>query len=121
MLKRAALILCLAAPFIGGASCDKKDAFRSSKDYLGVVELGPFPKQGPGVGGYNLYLSESKDGPFEKINETPVLGYSKLMVPMLDPGKDYYFRMTSVSQKDPSKESAPGGAFKRTAVSKGQQ
>ena len=118
MLKRALIFLLLIAPFLGGASCDKKDAFRSQKDYLGVVELGPFPKQGPGVGGYNLYMADKKDGNFERINDTPVLGYSKLMVPMLNPGQDYYFRMTSVSQKDLSKESVPGAVFKRAAVAK---
>src|SRR5437868_6647507 len=100
MLKRSLVIMLLLAPWLGGASCDKKDAFRAGKDLMGVVELGPFPKQGPGVGGYNLYMSEKKDKDFDKINDAPVAGQSKIMVPMLDPGKDYYFRMTSVSAKD---------------------
>lgn len=108
--------LLMAAPLILAPSCGGADKFRVQRDLLGVVELGPFPKQAPGVGGYNLYISEKKDGPFEKINDTPVLGSSRLMVPYLNVGQDYFFRMTSVSQRDSSKESAPGGVFKRAAV-----
>jgi hypothetical protein len=118
MLKRALVFVLLLSPFLGGATCGGADKFRTSKDLLGVVELGPFPKQGPGVGGYNLYLSESKTGPFEKINAEPVLGYSKIMVPRLNVGQDYFFRMTSVSAKNPEKESAPGGVFVKKAGSK---
>lgn len=118
MLKRALIFLLLLSPWLGGASCDKKDAFRTTKDLMGVVELGPFPKQAAGVGGYNLYLGETKDGKFEKINDAPVEGLTKIMVPMLNPGQDYFFKMTSVSSKDPSRESAPGGVFKRTAAAK---
>jgi hypothetical protein len=70
------------------------------------------------VGGYNLYLSEKKDGPFEKINTEPVLGFSRLMVPYLNPGQSYYFRMTSVAARDNRKESAPGQVFVRKAVAK---
>jgi hypothetical protein len=98
-----------------GGSCADGDKYRTSKNLLGVVELGPFPKQGPGVGGYNLYISKSKDGPFDKINDQPVLGYTRLMVPYLDPDKAYYFRMTSVSSRDVNKESAPGQVFVRKA------
>lgn len=120
MLKRALVLLLLLSPWLGGAACSKGDLHKTGKDYLGVVELGPFPKQGPGVGGYNLYLAEKKEGPFTKINEEPVLGFSKLMVPMLNPGQDYFFRMTSVGLKDNSKESVPGGTFKRTAAAKSE-
>jgi hypothetical protein len=112
------LALLASAPLLLAPSCGGADKFRTQKDLLGVVELGPFPKQSAGVGGYNLYLGETKEGPFEKINDTPVLGYSRLMVPYLNPGQDYYFRMTSVSKRDASKESAPGGVFKRTAQKK---
>lgn len=110
--------LLALAPLVVAPSCSGADKFRTSRNLLGVVELGPFPKQAQGVGGYNLYFSEAKDGRFEKINDVPVLGGSRLMVPYLDPGKDYWFRMTSVSSRDSSKESAPGGAFKRTAAAK---
>ena len=54
----------------------------------------------------------------KQINDTPVLGGSRLMVPYLNVGQDYWFRMTSVSSRDSSKESAPGGAFKRKAAAK---
>jgi hypothetical protein len=118
MLKRLLIFLLLLSPWLGGATCGGADKFRSAKGLLGVVELGPFPKQAPGVGGYNLYISEKKEGPFDKINDEPVAGFTKIMVPMLNSGQDYYFRMTSVSQKDPTKESVPGGVFKRTAEPK---
>lgn len=119
MTKRWTLLGLLAlTPLLLAPSCSGADKFRNSKNLLAVVELGPFPKQAPGVGGYNLYLSEKSAGPFEKINDAPVLGGSRLMVPYLNPGEDYYFRMTSVSSRDSSKESAPGGVFKRKAVAK---
>jgi len=117
--KKSALLFALVlTPLLMGGACTGADKFRTSRNLLGVVELGPFPKQGPGVGGYNLYLSEKKDGPFEKINSEPVLGFSRLMVPYLNPGQAYYFRMTSVAVKDPNKESAPGQVFFRKAASK---
>jgi hypothetical protein len=102
-------------PFTLGVSCSNADKFRTGANLMGVVQMGPFPKLAPKVGGYNLYIAKSKDGPFDKINDEPILGGARLMVPYLDPGKDYYFRMTSVSAKDPSRESAPGQVFKRTA------
>jgi hypothetical protein len=117
----AAGLLALA-PLLIAPSCGGADKFRNQRNMLGVIELGPFPKQAPGVGGYNLYMGKTKEGDFEKLNlDGPVLGHSRLMVPMLEPGKDYFFKMTSVSAKDPSKESAPGGVFKRTASEKAQK
>ncbi len=115
MMKRWLLIVVLLAPWLGGASCGGADKFRNSKGLLGVVELGPFPKQAAGVGGYNLYMAKQADGEFEKINDQAVTGGSKIMVPMLLPGKEYYFRMTSVSSRDPSRESVPSAVFKRKA------
>lgn len=117
--KKATLLLSLLlAPLLLGSSCGGADKFRTSRNLLGVVELGPFPKQSPGVGGYNLYLSEKKEGPFEKINSEPVLGFTRLMVPYLNPGQSYFFRMTSVAAKDPTRESAPGQVFMRKAAAK---
>lgn len=120
MTKRWTLLGLLAlAPLLLAPSCSGADKFRNSKNLLGVVELGPFPKQAAGVGGYNLYISQkSATGPFEKINDAPVLGGSRLMVPYLNPGQEYYFRMTSVSARDSSRESPPGGVFKRKALAK---
>lgn len=119
MSKRWIVLGLLAlSPLIAASSCGGADKFRSSRNLLGVVELGPFPKQAQGVGGYNLFIADTKEGPFEKINDTPVLGGSRLMVPYLNVGQDYWFRMTSVSSRDSSKESAPGGAFKRKAAAK---
>lgn len=119
MQKRWILAGLLAlSPLVVASSCGGADKFRTSKNLLAVVELGPFPKLAAGVGGYNLYISEQPAGPFEKINDTPVLGGSRLMVPYLNEGQEYYFRMTSVSARDSSKESAPGGVFKRKAAPK---
>ena len=114
--------LCLALlavlPWMLGASCSNGNKFRSGANLMGVVQMGPFPKLAPKVGGYNLYIAKTKDGPFDKINDEPIVGGARLMVPYLDPGKDYFFRMTSVSASDSSRESAPGQVFKRTAVQK---
>lgn len=119
MRKAWFIITVLAlAPLTMASSCSGGDKFRNQRNLLGVVELGPFPKQAAGVGGYNLYFAEKAEGPFEKINQEPVLGATRLMVPMLDPGRDYYFRMTSVSARDTSRESAPGQVFKRKAATK---
>jgi hypothetical protein len=107
-------LLCLA-PMLSGVSCQTKDTFSGGSNMLGVVKLGPFPAQRAGVGGYNLYLSEVRTGPFEKINTDPVLGYSSLMVPYLKPGQVYYFRMTAVGLGASPKESVPGPVFARTA------
>jgi hypothetical protein len=112
------LALLACTPWLLGQSCSGTDRYRKSQNLMGVVELGPFPKMAAGVGGYNLYIAKAMDGPFEKINDTPVLGGTRLMVPYLDPGKDYYFRMTSVSSRDKSKESPPGQVFKRQAALK---
>jgi len=110
--------LLALSPLMMAPSCSGADKFRNQRDLMGVVELGPFPKQAAGVGGYNLYFGQKPEGSFEKINQEPVAGGTRLMVPMLDIGKDYYFRMTSVSARDTSKESAPGQVFKRTAAAK---
>jgi hypothetical protein len=118
MLKRSLVVLLLLAPWLGGFSCNTADKYRTSTPMLGVVQLGPFPKTGPGVAGYYLYLSKSKDGPYEKIDGGPVGGGQSILVPMLNPGQDYYFKMTSVSDKDPNKESPQSAAFKRTAAAK---
>jgi hypothetical protein len=112
------LAALLVAPLLMGVSCADGDKYRNGKNLLGVVELGPFPKQAAGVGGYNLYIAKAKDGPFERINDQPVLGLTRLMVPYLTPGQDYYFRMTSVSSRDLNKESAPGQVFVRKAAAK---
>ena len=107
-------LLCLA-PILAGVSCQTKDTYSGGNNMLGVVKLGPFPAQRTGVGGYNLYLSSARTGPFEKINTDPVLGYSSLMVPYLNPGQVYYFRMTAIGTGASPKESAPGQVFARTA------
>ncbi|HTB21881.1 MAG TPA: fibronectin type III domain-containing protein [bacterium] len=109
------VLLCLAAT-LACTACSSASAFRGGNNMQGVVKLGPFPKQAASVAGYNLYLSENPGGPFQKINDEPVLGYSSLMVPYLKAGQVYYFRMTAVGFGTPPRESRPGAAFKRTAV-----
>jgi hypothetical protein len=119
MLKKSLIVLLLLAPWLGGGSCSAADRYRVTKPMLGVVQLGPFPKTAAGVAGYNLYLSSSQEGPYEKINdELPLSGGQSILVPMLNPGQEYYFKMTSVSKKDPTKESAPSAPFKRKAAAK---
>jgi hypothetical protein len=107
-------LLCLA-PILAGVSCQTKDTFSGGNNMLGVVKLGPFPRQGPGVGGYNLYLSDKTAGPFQKINTDPVLGYTSLMVPYLKTGQVYYFYMTAIGLGASPRESRPGQMFARTA------
>src|SRR5689334_24243508 len=51
-----------------------------------------------GVVGYNLYLSAKAEGPWEKINTTPITG-GRTLVPYLEPGAEYYFYLTSVDRK----------------------
>jgi hypothetical protein len=117
-LKWILAALLLAQPFLMGGSCAEGDKFRTGKDLLGVVALGPFPKQPAGVGGYNLYIAKAQAGPWERINDQPVLGFTRLMVPYLTPDQTYYFRMSSVSARDPNKEGPPGQTFSRKAVQK---
>jgi len=116
---RFAIFMVVLAAWAFVASCANPGKFRGGPDLMGVVEMGPFPKQSAGVGGYNLYISESKDGPYEKANTDPILGGTRLMVPYLVPDKEYYFRMTSVAVKDVTRESAPGQVFQRKAKRKG--
>jgi hypothetical protein len=121
MFKRSLIVVLLLGPWLGagsGGGCSAADRYRTSTPMMGVVQLGPFPKTAAGVAGYYLYLSKSKEGPYEKIDGGPVGGGQSILVPMLNPGQDYYFRMTSVMAKDPSKESAPSVPFKRTAAAK---
>ncbi len=110
-----ALALACLAPLVLAGSCSTVDANRNGANMLGIVKLGPFPRQPAWCAGYNLYFSDSVKGPFQKINTEPVLGYSNLMVPYLKPGKTYYFYMTAISKRDPSREGRPGGMFARVA------
>jgi hypothetical protein len=111
-----ALALLACVPWMLGSSCAGTGKYRTSANLMGVVQLGPFPKQSAGVGGYNLYLAQANSGPFDKVNSDPIQGGARIMIPYLVPGQDYYFRMTSVSARDSSRESAPGQVFKRTAM-----
>jgi hypothetical protein len=104
----AALVLGF---FAGCSEGNKYSAMRP--EYGGAVEFPTWPPLAKSVAGYNLYLAPKPDGPWEKINDTPITG-GKMMVPYLQPGQDYYFRLTSVGKN--GMESRPGGAFKRRAA-----
>lgn len=109
-LAKAMCILAMAGITAG---CGKGNKFSMANDFRGVVEIAAWPKLSPGVAGYNLYMSEEQNGKFEKINDLPITG-GKTMIPYLDPGRDYWFKLTSVGTK--GGESKPGGAWKRKAV-----
>src|SRR5258708_1554259 len=109
---RAWILVLLALGFSAG--CSEANKFSAMRpEYVGQVDLPAWPPLPKGVAGYNLYLAPKADGPWEKINDIPITG-GKMMVPYLEPGTDYFFRLTSVSAK--GAESRPGGAFKRKAV-----
>jgi hypothetical protein len=106
-------MLCLALMALA-AGCTRPDKFTVMKsDYRGRVELASWPALAKGVAGYNLYLAPKADGPWERINDQPITG-GHMMVPYLEPGVEYCFRLTSVSSA--GVESRPGGVFKRKAT-----
>jgi len=115
MQKILALGLALAL-FAGCSEGTKYSAMRP--EYGGQAEFPTWPPLQKGVAGYNLYLAPKPEGPWEKINDFPITG-GRMLVPYLQPGTDYYFRLTSVSSS--GKESRPGGAFKRRAVASKKQ
>jgi hypothetical protein len=87
-------------------------------EYGGQAEFPSWPALQKGVVGYNLYLAQVANGPWEKINETPITG-GRMMVPYLEPDREYFFRLTSVAAN--GAESRPGGAFKRKAIASKKQ
>ena len=105
----ACILLFLPACGEGG----KYSAMRP--EFGGAVEFPGWPALPKGVAGYNLYLAPKPEGPWEKINDTP-LGGGRMMVPYLEPGREYCFRLTAVTPS--GKESAPGGILKKKAVPK---
>lgn len=112
-MRKIFLALALLPLLYACASGSKYSAMRP--EYGGQVEFPQWPALQAGVKGYNLYLSANGKDTWEKINDTPISG-GKMMVPYLEPGVEYYFRLTSVNEK--GQESRPGGAFKRKAVAK---
>jgi hypothetical protein len=56
--------------------------------------------------GYNLYISESPDSGYRKVNDTPITAASYL-AQGLDIGRHYWFMLTSVSNDNPPVESRP--------------
>jgi hypothetical protein len=105
----AVLVMGLAA------GCSEANKFSAMHpEYKGQVDFPTWPPLQKGVAGYNLYLAPKAAGPWEKINDLPITG-GRMMVPYLEPGTEYFFRLTSVSSN--GRESRPGGAFKRKATS----
>jgi len=88
MRKPWILIALLAlAPLTMAPSCSGSDKFRNQQNLLGVVELGPSRSSRRALAATTSTSAEMANGPFEKINQEPVLGGTRLMVPMLDPAK----------------------------------
>jgi hypothetical protein len=108
-----AILLGLGLLALGACSgINKGNKFSGERpDYQGIVEFAKWPPRPKGVAGYNLYLGESKDGSFEKINDIPVVG---ILVPYLKPGEVYYFKLAYVMAD--GREGKPGAAFTRKAA-----
>ncbi|MGH7441912.1 MAG: hypothetical protein ACREKE_04475 [bacterium] len=110
----ALALVCLAPLFLGACSSMNN----TGPNLLGVVKLGPFPKQPSWASGYNLYFNDKLNRQykgFQKINDEPILGGTSLMVPYLKTGKTYYFYMTATLRRNPSRETGPGQMFARKA------
>ena len=60
----------------------------------------------PQVSGYNVYVGESRDGNFSKVNSGPIRGTS-LAVKGLKVGKTYFFFVTTVVGTQPAIEGRP--------------
>lgn len=110
--------LFVMAAVVAGLSfgCGEAGKYSMMKpEYGGQVEFPTWPPLAKGVVGYNLYVAPAAAGPWEKINDSPIAG-GRMMVPYLEPDKEYFFRLTSTNDK--GQESRPGGAFKRKATAK---
>lgn len=64
------------------------------------------PSADPQVVGYNVYVGESRDGNFAKVNTGPISGTS-ISVKGLKVGKTYFFFATTVVGVSPSVEGRP--------------
>src|SRR4051812_26010505 len=107
------LMLAAAAALLFTACSPSTKYSAMHPEYGGQVEVPSWPALAKGVAGYTLSLAPAAAGPWEKINDFPITG-GRMMVPYLEPDKEYFFRLTSVSSS--GAESRPGGAFKRKAV-----
>jgi hypothetical protein len=110
-MRKLFFMLCLLGLAAGCAQSNKYSAMRP--EYGGQVEFPQWPALPQGAAGYNLYMAAKAEGPWEKITDIPITG-GRMLVPYLDPGKEYFFRLTSVAKG--GAESRPGQAFKRKAV-----
>lgn len=109
--------LFLAASLLAMSACSgmsKGNKFAGMRpDYQGIVEFNQWPPRPKGVAGYNLYMAEASDKPFEKINDIPVTG-GRILVPYLDPGQTYFFKLSYVMAD--GREGKPGRPFTRKAA-----
>lgn len=107
-------IFLAAAALLIFSACSEGNKYSAMRpEYGGQAEFPSWPALQKGVAGYNLYIAQAAAGPWEKINDSPITG-GRMMVPYLEPGREYFFRLTSVNAA--GVESRPGGAFKRKAV-----
>ncbi len=114
-MRRLLVLACVPLALLALAACNKPNKFAPMRDMGAVVEFPSFPAPPKGVAGYNLYMAGKAAGPWEKMNDAPING-GRLMIPHLEEGKEYLFRMTSVGFN--GAESKPGGVLKKKAVLK---
>jgi hypothetical protein len=115
LMRKIALGALLLGALLG---CGKAGKFSGGERNFGaVVEFARWPAIPKGVAGYNLYMAQSSDGKFDKVNDSPITG-GDIIVPDLVQGQNYFFKMTAVSSS--GLEGKPGGVFTRKAGSLNQ-
>ena len=81
----------------------------SSKD-AGYLVVRGWSAPAGSVAGYNLYMSETEKGGYQKLNDALITGTSYL-VTVLTKGKTYFFVLTAVSTDNPPVLSRPSTVF----------
>ena len=94
--------LHLAEATLGSADETRK----REKNREGQVFIQWPPSSDPQVSGYNVYVGESRDGNFSKVNSGPIRGTS-LSVKGLKVGRTYFFFVTTVVGIQPAVEGRP--------------
>jgi hypothetical protein len=79
---------------------------KREKNREGQVFIQWPPSSDPQVSGYNVYVGESRDGNFSKVNSGPIKGTS-LSVKGLKVGRTYFFFVTTVVGIEPAVEGRP--------------
>jgi fibronectin type 3 domain-containing protein len=91
---RVVTILALLV-FFGGCGSGASIDLTNERTAAHAVDLSWKASTSPTVSGYNIYRSTSPDGPFTKINSTPVLE-TKYTDTTVVAGTTYYYAATSI-------------------------